>query len=720
MKKKTIEKIPYLKLPGVKRGKAVEYVAVTAVKEIGEEPHLFVEVYRNKKECKEIPVVRTVLTKKDFGTFFPEAGTWSRGRIERNTWSNRGLIWRENDKQIRKSAKAMAEENVLYSSADLVRIQKFFAGMKAWSEEEWWEYISKKQEEITVQESQKKSERKRKRRQQALKEREENTPELPEKEILEYADKVLFYTKHYLYYRKHGSRAVAVCSKCGGVTDARWKTGLSYESQFERVIEEPRMDQDSICPMCKARGTYMPQGRAKSFYKETRYLFLGQKYKENGMVFRYIEVEKEWQLELTQGEKEKKMYGASEKLTGIELARVYFEPGKKVQKDYQKYSPWSGENFWDDCNLSGFNSINIRKARIMPETYTNMTDTFLQYSALEDYQKKGGDTDPVEYLERYIHTPQIEMLIKLGLIHVVEELVRCHYGIVANEQADRVDTFLGIRKERVKQLIKYRGDLSILKVMQMEKCRGKNWTDEQIEQLAELGLEWRAGTFLEHMSIQKLLNQVKKYAGCEYGTMCSTAISMLQQAARTYLDYLNMRAELGYDLKNTVYLFPRDLHSAHMKMVTEHNKIEADKRLKEAADMFPLIKKRYRRLRKRFYFEDKEFLIRPARSAEEIVMEGRILHHCVGGDDYLGRHNEGRAIILLLRCKGEPEIPYITVEIDSESLNILQWYGANDKKTDQERMQKWLNNYTTRLKCGGMEAGQEGKMEVKQRVLAYA
>lgn len=669
MKKKTIEKIPYLKLPGVKRGKAVEYVAVTAVKEIGEEPHLFVEVYRNKKECKEIPVVRIVLTKKDFGTFFPETSTWSRGRIKRNTWSNRGLIWRENDGQIRKTTKTMAKENVLYSGADLVRIQKFFKDIKVWSEKEWWEYISKKQEDIMAQESRKKWERKQKRRQQALKERKENTPELQEEEILEYADEALFHTKHYLYYKKHGSRATVACSKCGGVTDARWKTGLSYESRLERMIEEPRIGQDSTCPVCKAKGTYMPQGRAKSFYKETQYLFLGQKYKENGMVFRYIEVGKEWRLELTCGEKEKKMHGASEKLTGIELVRIYFESGKKVQKDYQKYNPWSGENFWDDCNLSGFSGIGIRKAQILPETYTNMAGTFLQYSALENYQKKEGAVDPVEYLERYIQTPQIEMLTKLDLIYVVKELVLCRYGIVVNEQADRIDDFLGIRKERVKQLIKHRGELSILKAMQMEKRLRKNWTDEQVEQLAELGLGWRAGGLLEHMSIQKLLNQIKKYAGCEYGTMCSTAISMLQQAARTYLDYLNMRADLGYDLKNTVYLFPRSLREAHMKMVAEQNKTEAGKRLKEAAGRFPLIKKHYQRLRKRFYFEDKEFLIRPARSAEEIVMEGRILHHCVGGDRYLKKYNEGRTVILFLRYKKEPEIPYITVEIESVSLN---------------------------------------------------
>ena len=79
MRKKEIEGIPFLGLPRVKRGKQVEYVAVTDVKEVGKEPCLFVEVYRNRKDTKKVPAVRIALTQKDFGSYFPEAGTWSSG-----------------------------------------------------------------------------------------------------------------------------------------------------------------------------------------------------------------------------------------------------------------------------------------------------------------------------------------------------------------------------------------------------------------------------------------------------------------------------------------------------------------------------------------------------------------------------------------------------------------------------------------------------------------
>ena len=43
---------------------------------------------------------------------------------------------------------------------------------------------------------------------------------------------------------------------------------------------------------------------------------------------------------------------------------------------------------------------------------------------------------------------------------------------------------------------------------------------------------------------------------------------------------------------------------------------------------------------------------------------------------------------------------YVTVEIDSEVPNILLWYGAHDKKPDQENIQKWLNAYIRMLVTG--------------------
>ena len=98
MKKKAIEKIPYLTLPETNKNRKVKYIAVTAFKNIAHEQHLFIEVYRNRKQDKDVPVIRIVLTKKDFGNFVPETSRWTREKIEpERYYSAVCLLWHRNN-----------------------------------------------------------------------------------------------------------------------------------------------------------------------------------------------------------------------------------------------------------------------------------------------------------------------------------------------------------------------------------------------------------------------------------------------------------------------------------------------------------------------------------------------------------------------------------------------------------------------------------------------
>lgn len=695
MKKKAIEKIPYFGLRKTSGKKDVKYIGVTAVKIVGHEKHLFLEIYRNKKESKEMPMVRIVLTKKDFGTYWPEKEEWTRQKIKPDSCYGR-VIWGEEHPTWEQEKK----ENILQSTEDLERIKKFCKA-NVYDEERWWEYIYKHEDDIVTTARRNREHKAYMRRQEALADRMAHTKELPEKEVLDRADRLYFHNQHYLYYKKHGCWAHIACSKCGGVTDARWKSGISYESQFQRWTEEPREGHYGTCPMCGARGEYKCQGKVKGTRDKYIHLFLGQKYKENGMVMRYVEVGKKWTLGFICGDKGPEMHNASEELSGVEIARAYFEPGKKVQIDYHKHDPYTGKDFWDDCNLYGMANIAIGAGLIMSETYEEMKGTIFQYSALQEYAKNVREVNPIDYLERYSQTPQIEVLVKMGLTDVVEKLVKCYYGIVDDENARRPDQFLGIRKERVKQLIRKKGDTHLLEVMQMEKRQGQNWTDEQVEHLAETNLSGiQVEMATRYMTLQKLLNRIEKYSGCEYGTECGSASARIRHTATTYADYLSMRINLGYDLNNTVYQQPQDLEAEHNKMVMETNKEEMDKHLKEVAERYPEIRHVYRGLRNKYLYEDDKYIIRPARSAEEIVMEGRLLHHCVGGNTYLNKHNTGKTYILMLRFKEEPDVPYITVEIDAKNPRILQWYGDKDKKPDEKNMQSWLNTWLMKLKTG--------------------
>lgn len=697
MRKKEIEKIPYLGLKKISRKEDVKYIGVTAVKIVGNKKHLFLEVYKNEEESKRVPVVRIVLAKKEFWNYFPAAEQWTRQKVEENGGYGK-LIWAEEySSRVEKE-----EENILQSAEDLERIKEFCkVKIPVYYETRWWEYIYGHEDDLVTVARIDREHRKFVRRQEALKDRMTHTAKLPEKRILEYADRMYFRNEHYLYYKKRGNWAKIACSKCGGVTDARWKDGISYESQLQKHTEEPREGKSGKCPMCGVVGTYKCQGKVKGKDSRKIHLFLGQKYKEDGAVMRYMEVEKTWTRGFIKEDGGPEMYNALEELSGVEVARAYFEPGKKVQIDYHKHDWYRNEDFWDDCNLYGLANIDIRPAPIMPETYEELKNTIFRYSGLKEYAAQVKEVNPIRYLQTYQQTPQMEMLAKMGLNETAQAINDGRVGIIVDASAKRLDAFLGIRAERVKKLIEGKGNLRLLRVLQIEKSLEQHWTEEQVDHLRETGLDIAQIAFaMNYMTIQKLLNRIEKYAGCEYGTNCIRATNNIRNTAIMYLDYLAMREKRGYDLNNSVYQQPRDLRGAHAQMVAETTREEVKKRLKETEEKYPNIKKRYRSLRKEYCYKDATYLIRPARSAEEIVMEGRILHHCVGGDDYLSKHNEGKSYILMLRFRKEPETPYITVEINPELKEIVQWYGEKDTKPDKENIQSWLDAW---LKSGTLQ-----------------
>ena len=709
MKRKAIEKIPYITLPNTIRDKDVEYIGVTAIKNIGHERHLLIEMYENRKNRIKTPAVRIVVTKKDFGNYFPESGEWTRQKIMTGYYGSDTLLWEGSANNNWERSRNREKRSVLLAEEDLKRI-KTVCKERAYKESEWWKYIKIQEDRITRDERSGREERKYQRRQQALKEHMDNTEPLPE--ILDRANRIYMREKHFLYYKKRGHRVQIACSACGGVTDARWKSGISYESQFERWVEEPKEGRYGNCPLCRAEGEYKCQGKVKDSYSQGVNIYLGQKYKKSGVVMRYVEVTKRWHLDITCTDNGEEMLGAGEEIGGAEIARAYFEPDKNVQIDYHKHNPYAGVDFWDDKNLSEMGYIVIGGGWILPETWDNLQGTMFQYSGLREYTRRNHQVNAIQYLEHYMKTPQLEILAKLELDGVVKNLLSCQYGIVRDRSAKRLDTFLGIRKERTRQLIKKKGDAEFLRVCQMETALKAKWTDEQIEQISESALSARQiGVATQYMSIQQLLNRIAKYAGCRYGTRCGNATDYPRSVARTYMDYLEMRIKLGYDMTNTVYQQPRNLQNAHNKMVQEQNKKLADERLRRVKEGFPKIRKQYRTLRRKYFYEDENYIIRPARSAEEIVEEGRILHHCVGGDHYLGSHNDGESYILMLRHKKDPNIPYITIEINPENNRIRQWYGAHDKKPDEKNIQAWLDRYVTRLKCGATAAVRETALQ---------
>lgn len=670
MKKKAIEKIPYQ--TAEKASRKYTHVAVVFTREICEIPHLFVELYENKKESLLVPYIRMAFTKHDWGFYYPTNGYWRACDI--------GTI-RFDSKKTYISEKEMDE---IWD----------FAKEREWSKRNnnsWINTLSYLIDRIKRE----RREKEREARQRRLNDRIANLPPEPA-DLKEWADAKLFYNAHRLYYKRHGRYADIFCTACKKSCTRATQPGEGFEEQFESVIPTPKEGEQGICPLCHAPGTYKAKGRkilhSPEQLKEN--FFIAQAYKGTGAVLRFYLAEKGFDLVVNKQYEE-----AREEVAITEISREFFEKDKKVQRDFQVYDNWDGKCIWIDCNIAGYNNVVISNGAIYPDSYQNLKSTVLRYSGIEEFSKDSSSYNLFKYMETYWEYPQVEFMSKLGLYDAVRGLVNGQEGLKVYPQATNPPEFFGIYPERFKELIKRKGDIRYLKVYQTEKKLGRRFAARQVEAIKVCDLtEHLDEELFAYTGLNRLINNIERYAGCKaIDDNCTTQELHLETVTRRYFDYIGMRKEAGYDLHNSIYLFPHNLDTAHDAMLEEINKDKIKKRNAEISLKYPEIKRNYRKLCYRYSCKAEDYLIRPARDAAEITREGRTLHHCVGGDGYLSKHNKGESYILFLRKQTSPEVPYITIEIKGE--RIVQWHGAYNKKPDKEIIDSLLKQYTEELKA---------------------
>lgn len=142
----------------------------------------------------------------------------------------------------------------------------------------------------------------------------------------------------------------------------------------------------------------------------------------------------------------------------------------------------------------------------------------------------------------------------------------------------------------------------------------------------------------------------------------------------TYKDYIKMAKENGKDVENQQVRFPKDLKRAHDEEVKQY-KHKVTKALVAA------FAARYEHLQQ-YSWEKDGIMIRPARDENELVVEGKILSHCVA--TYAESHAKGNTAIFFIRKVEQPEEPWYTLEFKEDRLLVNQNRGKhNCKKTPE-------------------------------------
>lgn len=456
----------------------------------------------------------------------------------------------------------------------------------------------------------------------------------------------------YFYYdaQKGAKKVRGVCSACG------------QESELEGV----RHNAKGVCPRCGREFT-MKSNKKHGFLCDRETASVVQRLRDGELMVRIVKVYRSHR----RGEpasmdfyEETRVIVRQSKDGSIEAIPYHNSNYDVVLTPWKKgYPPVSylyGRNF--NAETCGYlYTRNLKR---------ELSGTPWQYCQLEPfYQGVHDQMEVAPYLTAYRKYPAIEFFVKLKLFWLASQLAyrgNSQDGQeLLNLQGKNLREVLQIEPSDLPWLQRSKHgirDLLLLRILCREGYQPSeelfSWLD--IHSVSETGcLELALKYTTPHKLVRYLDQQFAKHQPDSYPGRNSTLSD--------YKDYLGFCEELGYDLRNEFVLFPKHLKQAHDQALSRMKQKDVEQYDAQIAGIREGLIRQYQ-------FKSKGLVVIPPRSAQEIVIEGQKLHHCVGG--YATSMANDRCTILFIRREKRKSKPFYTVEVRGD--RIIQVRGANN------------------------------------------
>ena len=307
-----------------------------------------------------------------------------------------------------------------------------------------------------------------------------------------------------------------------------------------------------------------------------------------------------------------------------------------------------------------------RQGRVIISTITEPTDRYQLMRIVN------GDKELKDITER---------LAKMGFQKCITEYINSSGPLGMESMAT---TLKDLGRQQAKRLVKLHVNRMMLSVIDIF----RKTTDETLMGIGAVK-DVMAKDYIMQI-LQKDLN-----ANHVWTLMQVTRVKgmRLQDQLREYIDYLDMAEKRGCDIHSEIIYRNKRWKHFHDQYVEELNREKEEQRTKK----FQGIKKDLARNRKLFGWKQGEYFIRPAESADDIIREGRLQHHCVGASDtYMLRMATRESWIVFMRRTSDPDTPYYTIEINKT--RIIQAYAAYDRQPDWDNVKKLLQAWMKQVR----------------------
>ena len=351
--------------------------------------------------------------------------------------------------------------------------------------------------------------------------------------------------------------------------------------------------------------------------------------------------------------------------TGWQCAKTVSEP---FRPSYPAYSYGNdGDGYF----------IGLQKALESSSLKYSQLDTYMA----EEYQVALDEGIPmrnaVKYLSAYTDYPNLEMAVKIGFFEATSNLVIS--GVKnfrdLDWKAKNIQGFLRLDKQDCNAFLRSGGNLELLKWYHKAKKSGKARNMEDYLDIVEAagGVKnlylLMESVDLASCTLRQGANYIQKQAGEP------------RRALQIWRDYLDAAENLELDLTQRDVAMPKDLPNRHDHVISLQ-------KFRESQAFEERTKNLTKGLQKMYDFSLGGYRIVVPKNPEEIIREGRILHHCVGG--YADRHFRGDLVILFLRRERKPNCPYLTIEMKArrnkrDPVELRQIHGYRNEGYQHER-----------------------------------
>lgn len=339
----------------------------------------------------------------------------------------------------------------------------------------------------------------------------------------------------------------------------------------------------------------------------------------------------------------------------------------------QQYPRWYEDKEWGYQKDKYFNIdcpvLNVEYALRFEE---------YRYSAIDKYLYN----NTLKYLRLYEKYPQTEMLVKLGL----------------SDYATSIQLLKKIGKDKCfrKWIARKRNEISLrhyyIRTLLVGYKTGKDLKQVQKQEIDKKIFYNKDG----YANVKKLFTTEKEIITfMEYISNQNTSIS-------SYSDYLTACEYLGLDMTLSKNIYPHDFKRWHDIRIDEYHSAKALKdqeERKELYDKFVNVATKYLRLE---HNKKSTYIAIIAKKPLDLIFEGEALDHCVGRMNYDQKFIREESLIFFIRLKSAPETPLVTVEYSLSKKKVLQCYGYQDSKPNEDILtfvnKKWLPYANKQLK----------------------